>query len=285
MKCATHIDQDAVGICFGCGIGVCTQCFQRVGGIIYCLSCLDSGRHMFRTPMKEWTKPSFPAPPRNISPLLRHFFALGIVAMALLIAGLYLSCFYILFPSYFSGFTNNVKLIGLLLTAISISLCGFAFLGFWETFNSKFMLGTAFFSLLAGWLLFFSDTLVYSGLVLTASSTSWLPVTGPLYPLYVILTITGFVLLGLNFLFWSLVLLLSRRYSSSPILIVVASIFFLCSAHLILLSLPSLAVNAFYPYMLLSYFVGGTPLLITLSIEPAAILTAISFNRFRKEFS
>lgn len=284
MKCATHIDQEAVGVCSGCGVGVCTQCFQRVGGIIYCLSCLDLGRHMFRTPLKEWTKSSTPILPSKIPALIRHIFALGIVAMALLVAGFYLSCFYPLFPSYYSGFTNNVKLLGLFITAVSISICGFAFLGFWKTFNSKFMLGTALFSLIAGWLLFFSDLLIYSELVLTASSTSWAPLPGPLYPLYVIFTITGFMLLGLTFLFWSLVLLLSRRYSSSPILAVVASIFFLCTTHVILLSLPSLMVNGLYPYLLLSFFIGGTPLIITLLIEPAAILTAITFYKFRKEF-
>ncbi|HEU0198550.1 MAG TPA: B-box zinc finger protein [Nevskiaceae bacterium] len=39
MKCATHLDQDAVGTCQDCGSGLCTQCAHRFN-MPLCEKCL-----------------------------------------------------------------------------------------------------------------------------------------------------------------------------------------------------------------------------------------------------
>jgi FtsH-binding integral membrane protein len=39
MKCATHPDIDAVGVCVNCGRAVCPACRTVVGGKTYCPAC------------------------------------------------------------------------------------------------------------------------------------------------------------------------------------------------------------------------------------------------------
>jgi len=39
MKCATHPDIDAVGVCVNCGRAVCPTCRTVVGGKTYCPAC------------------------------------------------------------------------------------------------------------------------------------------------------------------------------------------------------------------------------------------------------
>jgi hypothetical protein len=39
MKCATHPDVDAVGVCVNCGRAVCSRCRTVVGGKTYCPAC------------------------------------------------------------------------------------------------------------------------------------------------------------------------------------------------------------------------------------------------------
>ena len=42
MKCATHPDVDAVGVCVNCGRAVCSTCRTVVGGKTYCPACAAS---------------------------------------------------------------------------------------------------------------------------------------------------------------------------------------------------------------------------------------------------
>jgi ribosomal protein L40E len=39
MKCSTHPDVDAVGVCVSCGRAVCSKCRTMVGGKTYCPAC------------------------------------------------------------------------------------------------------------------------------------------------------------------------------------------------------------------------------------------------------
>lgn len=39
MKCYSHQDRDAVGICLACGKAICQECAQEVKGKIYCKRC------------------------------------------------------------------------------------------------------------------------------------------------------------------------------------------------------------------------------------------------------
>ena len=39
MKCATHPEVDAVGVCVNCGRAVCSRCRTVVGGKTYCPAC------------------------------------------------------------------------------------------------------------------------------------------------------------------------------------------------------------------------------------------------------
>jgi uncharacterized RDD family membrane protein YckC len=41
MKCASHVEIDAAGVCIKCGRGVCAQCKREMGGKTYCLVCAD----------------------------------------------------------------------------------------------------------------------------------------------------------------------------------------------------------------------------------------------------
>ena len=41
MKCAFHPEVDAVGVCVGCGKGVCAECKTELGGKIYCPNCAE----------------------------------------------------------------------------------------------------------------------------------------------------------------------------------------------------------------------------------------------------
>ena len=42
MKCSTHPDVDAVGVCVNCGRAVCSTCRTVVGGKTYCPACATS---------------------------------------------------------------------------------------------------------------------------------------------------------------------------------------------------------------------------------------------------
>ncbi len=41
MKCKNHPQADAIGVCVGCGAGVCEQCRVTLGGRTYCQPCAD----------------------------------------------------------------------------------------------------------------------------------------------------------------------------------------------------------------------------------------------------
>ena len=50
MKCFTHIDTDAVGICSACNKGLCPQCTQDLGHSIACSSaCIEKAKLIERT--------------------------------------------------------------------------------------------------------------------------------------------------------------------------------------------------------------------------------------------
>jgi hypothetical protein len=42
MKCSTHLDVDAVGVCVNCGRAVCSTCRTVAGGKTYCPACATS---------------------------------------------------------------------------------------------------------------------------------------------------------------------------------------------------------------------------------------------------
>ncbi len=49
MKCATHPDVDAVGVCSNCGRAVCSACRTMVGGRTYCPICATGGLDIARS--------------------------------------------------------------------------------------------------------------------------------------------------------------------------------------------------------------------------------------------
>ncbi|HUV81885.1 MAG TPA: hypothetical protein VMW53_02245 [archaeon] len=41
MKCVSHLDKDAIGICVNCGKALCSECKVIIKGKIYCKDCVE----------------------------------------------------------------------------------------------------------------------------------------------------------------------------------------------------------------------------------------------------
>ncbi|MFX1318733.1 MAG: hypothetical protein ACFE9D_09640 [Promethearchaeota archaeon] len=279
MKCATHLEQDAIGVCHSCGGGVCPQCQQRIGGVFYCLSCLDAGR--YRPPQTARTPGTEAAqmPPGHLSPLTRNFFTLGILAMSLLIAGFYLLYLFPMGAGFFPAFpVNEPRTMALVVIALSITITGIAFFGYFQYFRSIYALSVSLLSLLSGWLLVLADLALYHPEVL---SLTYNP--GPLFPLYFISTIIGYLLLAVTFINWGILFIRTRKYVPTSTLSLLAGIAFILAAHVIILYQIPLFLSVSSTYYLFSIFLSSFNAVFQLvCIEPAAILSIIIFYRLRK---
>ena len=281
LKCAVHTDQDAVGVCQACGAGVCDQCSQRIGGIFYCLTCLDAGR--YRPPKKTRTFGMEPhqVPTGYLTRITRQVFNLGIVAMALVIIGYYLLFFYPVVPGP-SFFLSPYRTLAYTLIAIGITLTGITFFGFYRYYDSFVALSVSLFSLLSGWPMVLSDLLLYNPTVITPGSYPYQFSTGPLFSLYQFASIIGILLWVLTFIAWVVVFLRTRPFIPAPTLTVTACLLWIILSHICLFLMLILLIYAGIPFAYLSFTSTYIPLIMIIAAEPAAILTAIIFYRIRK---
>ncbi|MFX1576525.1 MAG: hypothetical protein ACFFCF_05085 [Promethearchaeota archaeon] len=279
MKCAIHTDQDAIGICHSCGAGVCHQCSQRIGGIFYCLSCLDAGR--YRPPLSKGPRGGTQqVPPGYLTPSTRQVFIVGIIAMAFLIVGFYVFFYYPIWAPYYSYFTP-FRIWALILIALGITLTGITFFGFYRYYDSFFALSVSLFSLLSGWPMVLSDLLLYNPNVLMPGTYSWEFSPGPLFPLYLFASLTGLLLWGLTFIIWAIVFLRTRHFLPGSTLIIVAACFWLILGHFYLAQMPFFPLFVGSPYTIYAYNMLFTMFLI-FAAEPAALASAVLFYRIRK---
>ncbi|MFW9831304.1 MAG: hypothetical protein ACFFD8_05975 [Candidatus Thorarchaeota archaeon] len=291
MKCTNHVDHDAIAVCRICGSGICNECRTTVSGIAYCQSCLDSG--LYRPPGTK-TPDEIPIPQMTRIPT-RFLLLQSIVGSTLLgIAFHLLWLSDLLVVSTFGSPLqdlfypiNPVRTIGFGLIGLGITLTAFAFIAIWSHYNSKLGIVTAVSSFIFGWWLFATDLLLYTGLVVSppAYYIWWALTPGPLYPLYLVHFILGWILTAASFLLWAATLIHNRRAVGESKLAFRTSLLFLISSHLILIQLPFLALSLRIPYVL-----AYTPYWYTLFIpsafllEPSCILLAILLNRYRREF-
>lgn len=280
LKCATHADQDAIGICHSCGAGICQQCSQRIGGIFYCLSCLDAGR--YRRPVSTGPHGSGAqeVPPGYLTYNTRQVFIVGIIAMAFLIAGFFVLFYSPVWTSYYV-YSTPFRTWALIFIALSITLTGITFYGFYRYYDSFMALSVSLFSLLSGWPMVLSDLLLYNSDVLTPGTYSWELYPGPLFPLYVFATLTGLLLWGLSFIIWAIVFLRTRHFLPGSTLTIVAACFWLILGHVYLVQIPYFLLLVGSPYTIYTYNVLFTMFLI-LASEPAALASAVLFYRIRK---
>lgn len=223
-------------------------------------------------------------PPGYRSAMTRNFFTFGIIAMCLLIAGftlLYFLPFIAVFVSVFSA--NEARTMALVVIALSISIAGIAFFGYFQYFRSYFALSVSLLSLLSGWLLVLADLALYHPDVITFS-LSYPPYTpGPLFPLYVISTSVGYLLLAVTFITWGILLIYTRKYVPASTLSLVSGICFLLAAHVILLYQIPLLLSVGSAYYLIPFFLSPFNTVFQLiCVEPAAILSIVIFYRLRK---
>ncbi len=282
VKCAIHPQRDAIAICRICGVGLCADCHQKIGGISYCLSCIDEGR--YRPPGK--TIAPTPSPPQAsqgfFTPNMRYTYLIGIIAMALLSLGFYLLFYSPLYSITIYNPMNMIRTIAMLLITISITLCAIPFYSYWRAFNSKLALGVAFFSFYASWPYPISNLLLYTGLVYYPGSYPWEFTPGPLSIIYAILGLIGYTLLGITFILWSVVLVKNRHYLQSQNLVLAASIFFVMLGHLILIQVPFLVPYSMNPYFYMGYSTYAEFFMMFVA-EAAAVLTVICFYHLRKQ--
>ncbi len=283
LKCAKHSDRDAIGICRSCGTGVCPQCQQQLGGTLFCLACLDAGRYRPAMAIEQPNSGFHSAPSGYISPLTRHVFTIGIIAMAMLIAAFYLLFYYPYLSMMPYASIHPLRTIALALIAISFTLTGFTFLGYSQYFDSKFAKGVAFFSFIAGWLNVYAELLLYTGQVYTGGYYPWDLTPGLLFPHFQFAYVLGQILWGLIFLLWAVILIHTRRFITTQTLVLLASLFFIFIAHVILFMVPFLLTGVMYsPYIMALFYTGYQTFIMVILIEPAALLSAICFYNLRK---
>lgn len=285
MKCATHPDRDAIGICHSCGSGVCSQCHQRIGGIFYCLPCLDAGRYR---PPQDTHIAAMGAPQVPLgflTPLTRHLLIVGIFAMWVFITGFFLLFFQktLVTNPYSMLLTNPFQTLAFILIALAISFTGIALFSYYRYYDSIVALSLTLFSLLSGWPLVLSEFLLTNPLVASQGSNPWDITLGPLYSLYLFSSISGYILWALTFIGWAVVFIRTRQYVPGQPLVIAASVLFLILANgIILFFIPFLITTTVAPYYLMYVYEGNTSLLLLIFAEPAAVLTAITFYRIRK---
>lgn len=48
MKCDIHRNREAIGTCMTCSRGTCPECKVALQGILYCKSCVESGKYLLK---------------------------------------------------------------------------------------------------------------------------------------------------------------------------------------------------------------------------------------------
>jgi len=301
VRCAVHNNREAVGVCLGCGAGVCTACRVSVGGLTYCSACLEAGR--YRPP--QAAQPSAGSEPATLAGMLvpgvRLQLTVGVVGLLMLGIALHLAWIGNLSWGYVETFApspwssspiNPISIVSSLLTGISITLVGIAFSAFARVTGSRLCQGTAIMSFVSAYWLPAASVLELSGQVwrfafsdLPPYWEGWLPAS--LYYPYIAIVMTGLLLEGVTLLLWPSAFIATSNITRQRALAIASAVFFFIAAHTILLSLPFNVITMwnpapiFYPsYSSLYYSLYGVLLLASL-LEPACILGAILIYRFR----
>jgi hypothetical protein len=281
MKCAVHADQDAIGVCHSCGGGVCSQCQQRIGGIIYCLSCLDAGRYQLPKTMRVSEGAVLQVPPGYLTPLTRYVFTIGIFAMAFIVTGFFLFYFSSIIGVPSLMIVNPLRTLAFIIIAVGITLTGLTFYGFYRYYHSLLAMSVSLFSLLSGWPIVLAYLLLMNPLVITYDP--WEILAGPLFFLFQFALLFGFISWAITFFTWAVVLLRARLYVPAHSLIIVVSVLYLILFNVIILyHIPNAILLTVSTYYLVYFFLGTDALLFLVFIEPAAVLSAIIFYRIRK---
>lgn len=281
MKCAIHQDQDAIAFCRSCGNALCPDCRISIAGIAYCQTCLDAGRVRTVIPSAEEPEERPPTPTGTVTSGTRRNFLFGLIGMVILAVSIHIIWIYPYFTLYTPSLMSLIPhTVGLALLAGGITLCGFAFDEFKNYFNYSWGFYVGILTILSPWWLLIGDLLVYTGLVFIPDPAyPYRTIPGPLAPAYNIMQIVGSIFLGVIFILWPAVLLSVRKKLRSRPLTITASVFFLITAHILLLQIPFMASSMMSPYYFLilptlNYYHA-------ISIEPAAIITAVIINRLR----
>jgi hypothetical protein len=208
-------------------------------------------------------------------------FIVGIIAMVLMIIGLYLLFFAPALAPIFS-LASPFRTWALVFIAIGISLTGITFFGFYRYYDSFIALSVSLFSLLSGWPMVLSDLLLYNPTVLTPGSYPYDYSPGPLYPLYHFSAIIGTLLLAITFIAWTIVFLRTRPFIPAPTLTVVASLFWVLISHYYIFQMILILISGGNPFVLFSLYLSQLSMFMIVAGEPAAILSALIFYRIRK---
>lgn len=294
MRCAVHNDREAVGVCVGCGAGVCSACRVTVANMTYCGACLEAGRYRPPQAAPANLEPEHGIPTGLMGPGVRNQLALGVIGLLMLGVALHLAWIGSLMWPYVQTFApmpgstsqgDPLSVASVVLTGISMTLVGIAFHAYARTFESQLCQATAIVSFVSGWWLPIASFLELTGLV-------WGPdiywhyqyrVPGPLYYPYTAVLLTGLALQGVTLLLWPSALIATRHLTRQRALAIASGVLFFIAAHMILLSLPFNAVmmlNAtpyYYPFYSTYYGI----ILLACLLEPACILGAILIYRFR----
>jgi hypothetical protein len=292
VHCAVHNNREAVGVCLGCGAGVCPTCRVSVAGLTYCRTCLEAGRA--RPPP---VAPSGPKPAVSTGltmPGIRSQLTMGIVGLLLFgvashitwVGGMfwpYIDSFvYVLSPA---SVANLVSLVSVVLTGTSMTLVGIAFYACARLFQSRLCQATAVVSLISAWWLPVAGFLQFTGLVWEPDILAVFPYVsfGSLFYPYWAVVVVGLTLEGVTLLLWPSALIATREMTGQGTLAVSSGVLFVIAAHVILLSLPFNAMSMFYwsPLYYIYYPTFSGVLLLAWFLEPASILGAILMYRCR----
>jgi hypothetical protein len=173
---------------------------------------------------------------------------------------------------------NEPRTMALVVIALSITITGIALFGYFRYLRYIYALSVSLLSLLSGWLLVLSDLALYHPEVLSPTYT-----LGPLFPLYFISTIIGYLLLAVTFITWGILFIHTRNYVADSTLSLIAGIGFILAAHVIILYQIPLFLSISTTYYLFPIFLSPINAVFQLiCVEPAAILSMIIFNRLRK---
>lgn len=283
LRCAIHQDREAIAFCRSCGNALCPECRITIGGIAYCQTCLDAGRYRPLSPTDEKPTEHPPTPIGTVTPTTRRNFTLGLYGMIILAVSIHLLWIFpnlIILPIELGILQYIPRTIGFALIATGVTLSGFAFDEFKNYFNYKWGFIIGMYTILSLWILLIGDFLVYTGLVYSPTPYYYYYVLGPLAFAYNVLNIIGSTLFGILMILWPVALLSNRDYIRSQGITIAASVLFLITAHFILLMIPFGIQTIYFGYTY--YLFGGIfSIYHAIFIEPAAIITAVIFNRLR----
>lgn len=296
MRCAVHNDREAVGVCIGCGAGVCTTCRVAIAGITYCNACLEAGRYRPPSAPSPIVEAAPPIAAGLMGPQIRQQLALGVMGLLMFGIALHLAWIGGLVWPYVStiallggpsDLVNPVSVVSVVLLGISMTLVGIAFMAYARVFGSQLCQGTAIVSLLSAWWLPIASFLGLTGWVWGPGYYPWYDLVwqhGPLYYPYTVILLTGLALQGVTLLLWPTALIATRHLTRQRAFSVASGVLFLIAAHMIILPLPfnAIAMLSSSGYYYLSYFTSYYGIIsVACVVEPACILGAILMYRSR----